>query len=390
MLRIGAALLVSAFLLFSAFGYYFQGPNSGQGELAVPLTVVVGQSVSDGGESRVVPAEDGRAILASRVERISAADYPFLRLELSSQNGVEDILFFYRRSDELNRVQQLLLPLFPGQLTWFLGDEDGWKGTISEIGLIVYGDDSTRLAVESLRLLPNSSLISIDAELSRWLAVWRWDQRTINFLPWYGGRIAPVPTVVAWLLLAFLLLSVLKGNSPGKNKLLYSVAPGPRWRIAVTLALLGWLMLDVRWFLEQYRQWSDLDSQIVDYPQGAVLAVDAELYQEVERLKRDVLPNRPVRIQIVREGPANNYWSLKAQYYLLPHSVYNYGGPPAWKWLQAGDWVMVMGKVAGLRHDKSSHLRLGSHQLPASLKSQSELISLYRIERKVRVQNDAK
>jgi hypothetical protein len=378
MIRAGLALLVSAFLWLSAFGYYLQGQDSGGVELTVPLTVVVGRSVSDSGDNQVMPAEDGRAILAGRVKPFTAADYPFLRLELSGQEGVEDILFFYRQAEEPDLVQSLLLPLHPGELTWYLGDEDGWKGAISEVGLIVYGDESTRLAVESLSLLPSSSRISMQAELSRWLAVWRWDQRTINFLRWDGERIAPVPAVAAWLLLALLLLSVMKVKGP------------KRWQLAASLVFVGWLLLDGRWFWEQYRQWSDLDNQIVAYPEGSVLAVDTELYQELERVKRDVLPDEPVRIQIVRDGPANNYWRMKAQYYLLPHSVYNYGGPPAWARLQAGDWVMVMGKVAGLTYNKSSYLRLGRHQLPARLKSQNELFSLYRIESKARVHNDTK
>lgn len=375
MIRAGVALLVSAVLLLSAFGYYQQGQDSEGVELTVPLTVVVGQSVLDRGDNLVIPTEDGRAILAGRVKPSIAANYPFLRLDLSVQEGVEDILFFYRRADEPNEVQSLLLPLHPGQLTWYLGDEDAWKGGISEVGLIVYGDDSTRLAVESLSLLPSSNRISIEAELSRWLAVWRWDQRTINFLRWDGGRIPPVPAVAAWLLLALLLLRVMNGR---------------RWQLAASLVIVGWLLLDVRWFLEQYRQWSDLDNQIVAHPEGAVLGVDAELYQELERVKRDILPREPVRIQIVRDGPANNYWRMKAQYYLLPHSVYNYGGPPAWARLQAGDWVMVMGKVTGLTHTNASYLRSGPHQIPASLKSHSNLLSLYRIESKAREHNDTK
>ncbi len=290
MLRVGTALLVSAILLLSASGYHLQGQNSGGAELTVPMTVVIGRSVSDRGDNQVIPAEDGRAIFAGRVKQFAAADYPFLRLELSGQKGVEDILFFYRQADESSSLRSLLLPLHPGQLSWCLGDEDGWKGTISEVGLIVYGDESTWIAVESLSLLPSSSRISMEAELSRWLAVWRWDQRTINFLPWDGGRIAPVPAVAAWLLLALLMLWVMKGPK--------------RWQLAASLVVVGWLLLDVRWFLEQYRQWSDLDNQIVAYPEGAVLTADAGLYQELERVKRDVLPDEPVRIQIVRDGSA--------------------------------------------------------------------------------------
>jgi hypothetical protein len=358
--------LISTAVLIAGFGYYlFSGiGNDKSRQISLSLALISGQQALENGAAIVSPAQGGRAIIAGSSGTFSAKEFPILQLDLSLSDGVEDLLFFWRRQDDNGNVQTVFLPLNSAKLTFNLEGEKGWYGSISEAGLFVYGNNSTRIAVQSLRLLSATPWLSIKAEINHWYAVWRWDQRTVNFLRWEGIYFNPVPTVAVGLMFFLLVFIVSRLNTR---------------RSVLMLTAFGWLILDGRWYWEQYHQWVDLDNQIVEFSNERVLSLDADMYRELDRLKNSVLPRESVRVQIVKAGPPNDYWRWKAQYYLLPYPVYNYGSKPAWGKLQKDDWVFVMGEIPGLQYDESLGLYSGNRRLAAQLMDKGKLGKLYRI-----------
>ena len=82
---------------------------------------------------------------------------------------------------------------------------------------------------------------------------------------------------------------------------------------------------------------------------------------------------------ILHDSVGHNFDRLKMQYYLLPHNVYNYGSLPPGELVKEGDYVLVLGAIAGLEYSsEESALKWGSHgRLPATLKHAHARGNLY-------------
>jgi hypothetical protein len=364
--RLMSALLVSAIILMAVYGFSFYSESNAKEALSVDidLSLIIGRAIQKDDIRVISPGQDGRAILAGVTQSIRTDDYRFLQLDMIHAEKVEDILFFWRLENDPASVKTALLPLNANGGLFNLGDEKYWNGTITELGLMVYGGQDTQINVASMKLMPPTFWRLIHAEFNQWIAVWRWDQKTAHFLRWDGINLNPVPAVAVWLLVAFVLYSFW-----GKEKK----------KAAIMLLITGWVILDLRWYWEQYHQVNDLKNQLVEFPKETVISLDAELYGEIERLKSTVLPQEPVRVQIVKSGPANDYMRWKAQYYLLPHPVYNYGSQPIWEKLQPGDWLWAMGETPDFSYDDMIGLYNKGNRLSAIKMDKGSIGTLYKI-----------
>jgi hypothetical protein len=72
------------------------------------------------------------------------------------------------------------------------------------------------------------------------------------------------------------------------------------------------------------------------------------LYRYARHLKDHVLPSPGVKIFLLHDSALRGYRRLKAQHYLLPHNVFNFGKLPRENSLQKGDYLLVLDKVGEL------------------------------------------
>ena len=364
--RLVISLFVSAVMLVAVYAHgFYNGSDVGNAPpLDIELDLIIGQEIEQKDINLIMPAKDRRAVLSEMLQGVQADNYRFLRLKFSHAKNVEDILFFWRLESSGHSINTAVLPINADGLLLDLGDKKNWNGNITEIGLIIYGGQDAQIGVSSMQLLSPDIWRLIYSEFNQWIAVSRWDQKTAHFLRWDSININPVSAVAAWLLAAFVLYAFF-----GKERI----------KAAMMLMIFGWVILDLRWYWEQYYQLRDLENQLIEFPKENVLSLDADLYAEIDRLKGNVLPQKLVRIQIVKSGPANDYMRWKAQYYLLPHPVYNYGDQPAWNKLQSGDWVWAMGEIRDFSYDDMIGLYNKRNHLSAIKVDEGPIGTLYKI-----------
>jgi len=98
-----------------------------------------------------------------------------------------------------------------------------------------------------------------------------------------------------------------------------------------------------------------------------------------------VLPRPGARIFILADnrGELHEYGRLKTQFHLLPHNIYNYGDLPSRRHVRDGDYLLVMGDIAGLEFEPDKEvLRWGEgERLKVTLVDQHPVGSIYRVNR---------
>ena len=170
-------------------------------------------------------------------------------------------------------------------------------------------------------------------------------QQSINFLQ--GGdyrQVVPLPLlVIAWLLTGVLIMRVWPKKETAPNK-------QPKLVFFCLLLLTGWMLLDVRWTTNGYKQASlSLQTQWqADDEQRLLNGLDGEIYQYVQRLKTDVLGDKPARILIIGDENAIDYYLLRAKYHLLPHSANVMKGFDRQLSPETTDYVIFFGKPENL------------------------------------------
>jgi hypothetical protein len=147
-----------------------------------------------------------------------------------------------------------------------------------------------------------------------WLQFEPWSQRSVNFL--YGGTRKPhfpLPLVLsAWLLVALVLVWLWPGADRASRPAALAV-----------LCLVAWMVFDVRWTANSYRQSLETFDRFAGRsPHERLLnGMDGPVYQYIEQIKGRYLGRDSVRLVIVgRLEGSSNYLIKRARYHLLPHS----------------------------------------------------------------------
>lgn len=341
------------------------------------LQMRIGGQYAVAGEALKVRAMGpDKRIIATADTDFLAADYPTLEYAIDGlQPGVLTYLI-WRTLEQPETIYNV--PLYfveRGSTAFRLGDHPDWEGTITELGLDIYGDlGGGELLIPSLQLLPGSTAALIQAVTSQWLAKQRWSQRSINNLR--GAPVEPLypATVVVaiWVALALALACVWMRFS--------TVA------VAVPLlpmSLIGWLALDALWAWRLDSQLTETRTLFAGKSQQAkqLADMDGVLFRYALRLKETLLPTRPGTVFVLSERLGHDYQRLRIQYHLLPHSVYNYGRVPPTAMMREGDYIVVLGEVAGLVFvDTNDRLRWEGLSLPVTRLDVSSQGVLYRVE----------
>jgi len=220
-----------------------------------------------------------------------------------------------------------------------LSTEADWQGEIIEFGFLVAGEKDEPIEIGSANLGPDTLKIRLHLMWQAWSTFEQRSQQSINFLQ--GGdhrQVVSMPLLlIAWLFVTVLLLKL---SQKGPSLLV----PGS------LLLLAAWMVLDIRWTNNHYRQ-------VLPAVQGGWQTdeelrlsndLDGEIYQYVRRLDSQVLGDIPGRILILGDENAIDYYLLRAKYHLLPHSVHVMGRLPPELSPQTLDFVIFFGQAGAI------------------------------------------
>jgi hypothetical protein len=345
------------------------------------LQAVVGRAESADGKlafsdySRGEDVATGVAVWRGRIE---ADDIAFLHYELAASDDA-DLMFIWRTSRDPRVLYNTELEATQATNAWLdLSRQEEWQGTILEVGVYAQMEDaSSPLSISSLSLEPRNWRGELATVWSQWTR-WRgWTAGSINYI--YGSEdpavLSPVIVAAAWSALAALLL------------LLAGLVKGQVQVAALAGAfLVPWLALDLLWQNKLSTQLALTKTQFAGktVAEKHLADIDGDIYRYITRLKQDVLPAESARIVILHNSYSHNFDRLKAQYYLLPHSAYNFGRVPPKRGLRTVDYILVLGELPAVSYSESMGALIwkrGKRVLPVERVDTDPMGSLYRVGR---------
>jgi len=289
---------------------------------------------------------NGYTLLSSGPVIIQANIHQVLAYEWVPARYPQEAAFFWRQKGKSDNVIRTEITA-PGKRLIDLSTEVGWQGEIVEFGFLLAGGQGDVVEIGQAALKPDSLTIRLQLMWQAWTAFEGRSQQSINFLQ--GGdyrQVVPLPLlVIVWLLTSLVIISVLP--KPGLSTKSLSVAHGsPILVYGSVLFLAGWMLLDIRWTANSFKQARVLLQTQRQAPLSTNL--DGEINQYVQRLKADVLGGKAVRILIIGDESAIDYYLLRAKYHLLPNSVdvadrFNQELSP-----QTLDFVIFFGQPGGI------------------------------------------
>jgi len=293
-------------------------PDSETEPLNYPATdfnFAFGSGHADQSHMLVDTFANGYALLSSGPVSIQAGNHPVLEYEWLPPRPEQEAAFFWRQKGQPNDVIRTEITSSGTQLI-DLSTEADWNGEIIEFGFLVAGEQSDTVAVGPATLRADSLVSRLQLMWQAWTTFEQRSQQSINFLQ--GGdhrQVVALPLIIiAWLLSGLLVMRIWLRKEPSINR-------KQTMLVVFCLQLLaGWMLLDIRWISNNYRQASLIQWQ-ADDDRRLSNDLDGEIYQYVQRLKSDVLGDMPARILIIGDENAIDYYLLRAKYHLLPHSV---------------------------------------------------------------------
>jgi len=279
----------------------------------------------------------GLGILSTGVQPFAADSYPRIEWALRGADpaGVQ-LSFLWRTLERPKHNFHVDLEWRDGNLAWAeLGPQDGWSGTITGVGLVVRGGLSAPLVVQSFTA-PSVSAGSAVLEIGRqWSKPFPFKGTTIT-LPFDAERsdyASPLIVVAAAQGLAIAAY--------------YFLARRRQWprdpRVLWAIVLIGWLLLDLRWQADLWRQLAQTARQFAGKTteEKHLAAYDHELF-ELMRQVNGALPAPPVRIHFLAD---NSVLRARGAFFLYPQNVYHdprvLGRAPDPEQVHSGDYVLL-------------------------------------------------
>ena len=352
-LAISALILVAAYLAF----YPHATPSN------VPSRIITGNelSVVFGGARKSSSAlqlgelsEDGRAILAHPI-RLYADDYPFLEYTIFDRSPGQTIYLLWRTKENPKETANTRLYWNGNKpVTIDLSKNKAWKGKITELAFDIYGDlRGQPIEFRQLTLKPYSPATLLSAIWAEWTAYRGWTQKSAHHLLGTQSKQALSPTlaIASWAGLALLLLTTAAMFTSGAHNLARQI---PSF---VAAALIPWLALDMLWQSELNTQLDETKTLFAGKTQHEKHLAEREgsLYAYAKHLKDDVLPAPGAKILLLHDSDHRTYTRLKAQYYLLPHNVFNYDRVPRENATDNADYILALGDIRGLQFSAETH-----------------------------------
>lgn len=210
------------------------------------------------------------------------------------------------------------------------------EGLISFFVIELLGPADGEFVIQAVRFRPSKpGFLELQRRVfGQWLAFPPWTQASANQVKVSLERtiVSPVLAFAAWVLVSVLFSLLLPGSSPGRT-----------WLAVGAIALVGWVLLDLRWqadlavravdTVDRFAGKSRLERRQSD--------VDGELFEFVEGL-RDELGDRQRRLFALGES---GFWRVRARYHGLPWSTRSSEAPIRHDWsrhLKPGDVLLLL------------------------------------------------
>lgn len=367
LIAIGSAGVLLGLLV----AYYLTGDRYGartaQTLWETDFTLVAGQGgvTADGLEIRQVGPR-GEAFASSSTLNVPAARYATLAWFIDGLREPADVRFVWATADAPRTLREVALSAPPAGLVDLRALPE-WQGVIAGVGIMVHGQPAQPVTLHKLEFRPPApGAGALLAQVWReWSTFAGWSTRSINFVLGSVPRALFPPALAAALWV-------------GLSGLLYAGLSRIRrrpWTLTpfAVFFLSGWLLLDVRWQADLWRQ---LQSTYRDYAgkpgEGKSLEKEDEKVLQFIAGVKQKLPARPVRIWLINADPvgATNYVRSRAHYRLLPHNVHSFfSTPPPRENTRSGDYLLVLNPITGIRYDPAARvLRWGNgNSLPVEL-----------------------
>jgi hypothetical protein len=259
------------------------------------------------------PDATGMAILQAKVVPFAAHRYSRVDWKIVPPGAARPALsFVWRTREQPNRTFAMPLAwLENGVAPLELTAEDGWNGTISGVALMVRGKLQQPLVVQSVTI-PGISAVYAAREIGGQWTAWH---------PFTGGSIAfPFDAERDEHLSLLAATALAQGLAIGAYLLL---ARRRKWpldaRVLWAVFLGGWLVLDVRWQVNLWRQLAATAQQFAGKSSDdkSLAAIDGPVFALIREM-RAALPAPPVRILVLSDShPLRS----RVAYFLYPHSV---------------------------------------------------------------------
>jgi hypothetical protein len=302
------------------------------------FNLVRGQGHPSGG-AYVLEALDSSdlGVLSAGVQAFAANSYSRVEWELRGANpATVKLSFLWRTLAQPNRNFHVELEWQEGRVAAAeLRASDGWSGTITGVALVVQGNLSQPLVVQSWTAPSVSAWNGLAEIIRQWSAPFPFKGTTIS-LPFDAERddYASLLIVVA----------VSQGLAMSGY---YLLARHRRWprdsRVLWAIFLIGWLILDFRWQGNLWRQLAQTARQFAGKTtEEKHLAADDRTLFELMRQVNDALPTPPVRILFLADNLALR---TRGAFFLYPQNVYHDPTPgsraPNPDQVRSGDYVLL-------------------------------------------------
>ena len=290
----------------------------------------------------------GLCIVAAGVPPFAAESYPRVEWQLRGADAAGmKLLFVWRTLERPKRNFHVELEWQGGNVVYANPSAaDGWSGTITGVALVVQGNLAQPLVLQSWTA-PSASAWTALTEIGRqWSVPFPFKGATISF-PFDAERsdFASLLIVVAaaqGLALAGYYLLARRRGWPRDARVLWAVF------------LIGWLILDLRWQANLWRQLAQTTRQFAGKtPEEKHLATDDHAVFELMRQVNAALPAPPVRIHFLADDLALR---TRAAFFLYPQNVYHdvgrglTAGPEQ---VRSGDFVLLFW-FHGLAYDRQA------------------------------------
>ncbi|HEY2863540.1 MAG TPA: hypothetical protein VGK37_07960 [Casimicrobiaceae bacterium] len=351
----GGLLLAGISLSVLLVAIVHSGGNWRDGPPAIAIdgakfSPVRGRGHRDGGAFVLEATDTERlAVLSARVSPFSAEGHPRVDLDLHSTDVLPvELVFLWRTQERPNRN-------FSKTLTWTgtriapveLGADDGWVGSITGVALVVRGSLPRPLVLESLTV-PAVSISTVVADVvAQWSA----------FIPIVAASVT-LPFDDERSHYATMLATIAFGGfaAAAAYWLMTRRALRPDPRVYGVILIAGWLILDMRWQLNLWRQLARTEAMFAGKTteEKHLASDDRQLYSLMREVS-GTLPAPPVRIHFVADDLALR---TRGSYFLYPQNVYHSettrARKPLPEELHRGDYVLLF-LTGDLGYDRSTH-----------------------------------
>ncbi len=402
------AIAISGFLGFvlifvGLVGFaWVYGTSSGRSVIQLKGTDMVlrrGEGYSEGAKLVVTNFDEQQRIrIISQQVSFRAEDMPFMAWTFSKfapRTGVWVAWITKQDPSRLN-MMSAILP-YDSTAVYRMKDHPDWQGDIVALGFGFDRQMYDSFVLDSVEIRPYSIDSMLESMWDEWTAFEGWSLRSINLIK--GGAneviIRPLLVVFIWVIMASLFYQA----HQFKNKKQWI------WRSVIIFFIAGWIVLDVLWQINLFRQnylsyhlyaGKTLHEKLLSGP-------DSKLYAFSQEVKKH-LPDKKKRIFLTGQGLLGNivYEQPRLQYFLMPYNVsyfenhyavyspsieeYSYSYNIGY-YVKGGDYVLVSGDDDRVVYDGENNEIVfgGLYGFAAERVYQSVYGALYRIVRRYKV-----